>query len=227
MSSKLTLGYWNIRGLAQPIRLLMEYAGLLWEDKFYVQAGADAPVPFDKSEWFDVKPTLGLRFPNLPYLIDGDLKITQSQAILRYVAKKKPELQLLGTDASSAALCDEVIFECMDAKSRMTGLMYRVGRDSSFIENELPTVLKSFEDSLISDLWFAGDALTCADFIVWEYLDCAVLYTGQVDYLSVNNYPKLASFKTRFEAIPSIRAYLDSERFTIISGINNQHAKFR
>ena len=32
--------------------------------------------------------TLGLEFPNLPYWIEGDLKLTQSVAILRHVARK-------------------------------------------------------------------------------------------------------------------------------------------
>ena len=42
----------------------------------------DAP-DFDKSCWFDVKFTLGLEFPNLPYLMDGNIKITQTIAILQ------------------------------------------------------------------------------------------------------------------------------------------------
>ena len=36
----------------------------------------------------DVKYTLDLSFPNLPYYMDGDFKVTQSNAILRYIARK-------------------------------------------------------------------------------------------------------------------------------------------
>ena len=32
---------------------------------------------FDKSCWFDNKFSLGFDFPNLPYFIDGDIKLTQ------------------------------------------------------------------------------------------------------------------------------------------------------
>ena len=32
---KLTLGYWGLRGRAQPIRFLLEYVGLPYEDKKY------------------------------------------------------------------------------------------------------------------------------------------------------------------------------------------------
>lgn len=41
---------------------------------------------------------LGLDFPNLPYFIDGDYKITETLAIHAYIAEKwNPEL--LGKDA--------------------------------------------------------------------------------------------------------------------------------
>ena len=47
------------------------------------------PAPdYDKTCWFGIKHSLGLDFPNLPYYVDGDLKITQSNAILRYIARK-------------------------------------------------------------------------------------------------------------------------------------------
>ena len=51
---------------------------------------------FSRDAWLDVKPTLGLAFPNLPYLIDGDHSMTETAAIHKYLADKfKPEL--LGT----------------------------------------------------------------------------------------------------------------------------------
>ena len=47
---------------------MLEYTETKFEDK-YVSCG---PAPtFDKSCWFDVKNSLGLDFPNLPYFIDG------------------------------------------------------------------------------------------------------------------------------------------------------------
>ena len=40
---------------------------------------------FDLSSWRDVKFTLGLEFPNLPYLMDGDVKLTQTIPIMQLV----------------------------------------------------------------------------------------------------------------------------------------------
>ncbi|MED6272480.1 Glutathione S-transferase Mu 1, partial [Characodon lateralis] len=79
------LAYWDVRGFVGHIRLMLEYTKSDYKEKFYVVG--DAPG-FDKSCWFNEKFKLGLDFPNLPYLIDGDKKVTQSMAILRYIARK-------------------------------------------------------------------------------------------------------------------------------------------
>ncbi|XP_032707086.1 glutathione S-transferase Mu 2-like, partial [Lontra canadensis] len=71
--------------LAQAIRLLLEYTDSPYEEKKYTMG--DAP-DYDRSQWLNEKFKLGLDFPNLPYLIDGTHKITQSNAILRYIARK-------------------------------------------------------------------------------------------------------------------------------------------
>jgi glutathione S-transferase len=39
---------------------------------------------------------LGLIFPNLPYVIDGDFKLTESKAIHLYIIKKSGKTDLLG-----------------------------------------------------------------------------------------------------------------------------------
>ena len=92
-SEKPTLGYWKIRGLASQIRYEMVYLGVDYSVDQYEQG--EAP-DFDRSAWLNVKSTLGLPFPNLPYLIDGDLKLTETNAIMKYIASKYgPEL--LGT----------------------------------------------------------------------------------------------------------------------------------
>ena len=83
----MTLAYWAIRGLAQPIRLLLEHVGADYEDKRFEQG----PAPdFDKSCWYQVKEqVLGdYPFPNLPYLIDGTTVVTQSNAIIRHIARQ-------------------------------------------------------------------------------------------------------------------------------------------
>ena len=72
---KITIGYWKIRGLAQQILYQLAYLGVDYDVKYY-ECG-DGPE-FDRSCWFDVKPTLGYDFPNLPYMQDGETKISET-----------------------------------------------------------------------------------------------------------------------------------------------------
>ena len=77
-----TLGYWDIQGLGQPLRMILAYLDIKHEDIVYDNTTL-------RTTWVtDIKPNLGLDFPNVPYYKDGDLKITQSLAIIRYIGKK-------------------------------------------------------------------------------------------------------------------------------------------
>jgi len=120
------LAYWDIRGLAQPIRMLLAYTETKYEDKYYVCG----PAPtFDKSCWFDIKYSLGLDFPNLPYYVDGDIKITQSNAILRYIGRKN---NLLGTNETERIRVDMMENEIGDFRSAFVSLCYNPNFVSSW-----------------------------------------------------------------------------------------------
>ena len=72
------LGYWNYPGRAQHIRLLLAYSRIPFTEKVYDTANPD--------EWYQQdKKMMGMDFPNLPYLIDGDYKISESQNIINYI----------------------------------------------------------------------------------------------------------------------------------------------
>ena len=91
--SRPVVGYWKIRGLASTIRYLMHYAEVDFEDVMY----EFSPAPeWSRDSWLSVKPTLGFDFPNLPYFIDGDFKLTESAAIFKYICHKWAK-ELLGT----------------------------------------------------------------------------------------------------------------------------------
>ena len=73
-------------------RYLLAYAGVDFEDKRYDVTSADGVAEWMKRD----KQSLGFDFPNLPYIIDGDFKLTESKAVSTYICDKwAPEL--LGT----------------------------------------------------------------------------------------------------------------------------------
>lgn len=63
---------------------------------------------------------MGIIFPNLPYIVDGDLKISESDVLPRYVIKKSGKKELLGKNPRDMALVDNVIYLVMDLWNPIT-----------------------------------------------------------------------------------------------------------
>ena len=97
--AKPTLGYWAIRGLASQIRYQMVYLGVDYAEDTFEQGG---PPDFDRSKWLLQKDNLGLTFPNLPYFIDGETRLTDVGAIMKFIANKYGP-HLLGTSPAQIA----------------------------------------------------------------------------------------------------------------------------
>mgnify|MGYP001332628412 CR=1 FL=1 len=115
MTDKVVLGYWGIRGLAQVSRLLLAYTGAVWEDVKYTQ----------REQWFEKdKKELGFAFPNIPYLIDGDFKLTESKAVNLYIIKRSGKTELLGKDLKDEALVECVLGVLQDIKTPFSPLFW-------------------------------------------------------------------------------------------------------
>ncbi|KAL5250186.1 hypothetical protein ACHWQZ_G016046 [Mnemiopsis leidyi] len=167
--SYMKLGYWKIRGLGEPIRLLLAFAQADYEEVAY-ECG-DAPE-FDKSCWLDVKFNLGLEFPNLPYLIDGDVKLTQTVAIMHYLSNK---YGLAPKELEVHAQCDMLDHVALDLTMMGVRVFYQpkeqfeAGRAG--LVTSVKGVLKQFSSFLGSKPYFAGDSITGTDFLLFETID--------------------------------------------------------
>lgn len=212
------LGYWAIRGLAQPIRLLLNYVGEEFVDNRYLQG--DGPQ-YSRAEWEKVKFTLGLDFPNLPYYIDGDLKLTQSNTILRHLARK---YNLYGDTEKEKAHVDLMLDIIMDLRNAFVRLCYGNELNDSirgqYIEQTKPT-LESLEKYLGNKKFFVGDKVTVCDFHIYEMLDQHRLFEPKL----LEDRPKLSAYLERFRELPDIKKYLESEK-CLVRPINNKTAKF-
>lgn len=126
LGAKPLLGYWALRGLGEPIRSLHAYLGVELEERAYgkpfmpkgnvtmAQKGADLAE-------------LGLALPNLPYYVDGGLKLTETAAILRYVCEKHSPglLQVPGLPPlEGRALHDQVFTFLLCANNAVRAYQY-------------------------------------------------------------------------------------------------------
>jgi glutathione S-transferase len=78
-----TLGYWKIRGLAAAVRMMYYYKAAPFKEVAYGEDAAET--------WFGGdKPVLAAKnsLINLPYIIDGDVVVTQSNSCLLYLGQK-------------------------------------------------------------------------------------------------------------------------------------------
>ncbi|XP_075189837.1 glutathione S-transferase Mu 2-like [Anomaloglossus baeobatrachus] len=210
-------GYWDIRGLAHAIRLLLEYTETPYEDKLYVTG--DAP-DYDKSQWLNEKEKLGLDFPNLPYLIDGDVKLTQSNTILRYIARKHGVCADTESEQNIESMIEN---EAMDFRLRLASITYNPQFEElkgPYLE-KLPTVLARYSQFLGERPWFLGDKITFVDFLMYDVLD----QHNILDPTCLQKFKNLQNFHARFEALPAIAAYMKTPRF-IRNRINNRMASW-
>ena len=199
--SNLTLGYWNIRGLAESIRLLLHYLEIEYKEVLY----DFGPAPdFKGDSWFNVKYTLGLDYPNIPYLIDGDFKMTESNAILRYICEKyKPEL--LGETLKERAFVNMAVGVLGDLNSAKGQLMYG-GKDcpgNEQFKNTVKNKLSDLNNLLGKNKFLAGEKITYADFLLDEIAESINDLLEPI----FDEYPNLKKHFDTICEIPSIKKY--------------------
>ena len=179
----------------------------------------------ENSAWFDTKPLLkdaGLHFANLPYLVDGDIQITQSLACLRHIARKH---DLLGKTEAEMATVDMLLDQAMDLRNAIVKVAYS-GKDfdaqrEAFVA-KLPQMLDAFSRQLGDNAWFAGGAApTAPDFFLYEHIEqCMTLEETKACVLAHKN---IAEFLERFEAQDWMVRYRRKDAF-LVKPINNTFA---
>ncbi|KAF8777980.1 glutathione S-transferase Mu 1-like [Argiope bruennichi] len=194
------LGYWDLRGLAEPIRFLLHYKKVDFEDKRYA---------FDTDGWQKDKFNLGLDFPNLPYYIDGDTKLTQSTAILRYVARK---YGLDGKDDDQKLRVSIAEQQIVDLRWGLILLVirsdYNDNAKAEFVK-KIPDMLKLWENFIGDQKYLTGDDITYVDFMAYDTFDFYRLFHAE----ALDEFPKLRAFQNRIKSLPELQEYLSSSTY--------------
>lgn len=193
------LGYWAVRGVAQVSRHLLAYTATPFENVLYVA----------REKWFEEdKNKLGFDFPNLPYLIDGDFKLTESSAINHYIINRSGKTELLGKDAHDRAEVNKLLSVFNDASKDIRALTWN--KDYETVKGAVLEKVKGKLDGLQHYLgqkdWFLG-YLTYVDFVIAEGS-----YTFEAIY--PNEYKKysfLGRIRRHFNHLPQIKAYYAKE----------------
>ena len=135
-----------------------------------------------------------MNFPNLPYLIDGDFKMSESSAIPRYIINKSDKKDLLGKNIQDQARVDEILGVIEDARKPVSPLFWDKEWESKKAD-AWQKALPKFEllNKFIGEKDYLLGYLTLADFKIAEasyYFE--KLYTEHAD-----EFKKLIGIRSR------------------------------
>ena len=233
-NADITLGYWGIRGLAQPIRFMLVAAGVSFSEVRLGlgEDGSQLDQIDENLDWDKLRPTLDMPFPNLPYLIDngGDtpVRLSQSNAILRYLARR---YDFYGDNENERIEIDVLQDEAYDFRNEIIATAYTLGDEYSdvykgFASETLPHYLDKFESYLadrVTRKYFVGSRLSLVDFVLYELFWQMTFMVP--DSISAANRPCLFAFLQSFEQHPEIAGYQQSENY-MVHPINSPWASF-
>lgn len=161
---------------------------------------------------------------NLPYVIDDDMVVTQSNACMMYLGRK---FGLCGANEKELAACEQILCEVMDIRNKTTGMAYGTGD----IEGHLVGVPGSFKkiEAFITQRgtkFSAADTITVGDFHLFEMYEQNQLMAakvGQAGFLA--DCPKIKEIYDAIKAEPKLAGYFASSQYTELPQ-NNKMAKY-
>jgi len=214
------LGYWAIRGLGAPLRMMCEYAGVRYEDKQYTSG--EEWFEKDKPRVLDLNP-----LANLPYVIvNGETCVCQTSACLMFLGER---FGMNGTTMKEKVAVKQLLDEIYDLRNKMVDLAYPFkkvnrtkeeyeGSAESHLNDGCPAAYKKLEAWLVSTntKFFISNQISTPDFHIWEMVDQhEKLAKTHSKPSPVQGFPKLKVFHEAVKAEPKLAAYFASPSYEL------------
>lgn len=221
-----TLVYWDIVGLANPLRMAL----VLGSQEEWRDVRIDATSPRGKDPWFQAKEKLAreMDFPNLPYYVDSKVALSQSDAILRYLGRK---FGLMG-DEGHAHRVDVVIEQVKDEEGALTMHSYRTGPAQLLVwfEHSIGTIIERWAKFFSGRDFVTGAKLSVADLKLYTYIYKLtvvqdILGSKATAAAMAGAGGWLADYMKRVEEVPRLKEYMVSGRY-LRRPLNNPSALF-
>lgn len=200
---KLMFEYFGVHGRAAPMRFILDYCGLWWEEK-----------SMDMADWGNSKPAY--IWGSLPVLhCEDGTKLYQSMAIFRYVGRKykgaKGECLYPGAcNPHQTVEQDKMLTLADNFKSQYVPIVYpgdpgyatRDARLKKFKEEQYPFFLKSMEDSMTrnNSKYLVCDNVTAADL-------CCFVHFGTLIFNQLSETGKANNFGAELCKYPKVEAW--------------------
>jgi len=215
---EIVVGYWAIRGLAAPLRMMCHYRGANMKEVGY-ETG---------DKWFgEDKPALAEKNPlmNLPYVQIGETLVTQSNACMQFLGTR------LGIDRGDPTLNNQLLCEIMDLRNAVIGIVYpfsgvtKDGFKDALVKHLDTAVGKHYPklNSFVKGDYLTGKKPRSADFHLWEMLDQHELMAAEFGQESpLAKYDKLKAIYENIKKLPALEKYFASDAYKL--PVNNPMA---
>ncbi|CAH1100581.1 unnamed protein product [Psylliodes chrysocephalus] len=206
MAAAYKLTYFNVTGLGEPVRLILSYGNIDFED---------IRITFDDN-WPSIKPTLPIPYGQLPIFEHAGKIAHQSLAICRYAAK---QAKLVGSNDWEDLEIDAAADTINDFRLKFVDYYYekdpkvKEPRKATLYKEMLPFYIEKFEKQIEKNNgYFAIGKLTWADLYFVGLLEILNFILGKD---LTDGAPGLRGINEKVRAIPQIKAYLDKRPPTI------------
>lgn len=180
----ITVGYWSIRGLGAPLRMMVMYSGAKLNAVNYDGAPKQlegGKMGWDMERWFvQDKPKLKTENPliNLPYVrVNKGMVVTQTNACFAHVGRA---LKMFGSNKKEAVQCEQLLCEVMDIRNKIVDLSYGGGGNDKESASKVVANAKSSFGKIATWLaakpkgtctFLVGRKASAPDFHLYEMMD--------------------------------------------------------
>ncbi|XP_007484155.1 glutathione S-transferase A4 [Monodelphis domestica] len=197
MAEKPRLYYFNGRGRMESIRWLLAAAGVEFEEVFLET----------REQYLKLLEDGHLLFHQVPLVEMDGMKLTQTRAILSYLAAK---YNLYGKDLKETALINMYVDGTLDLMMSIALISFKPSDQRQeaelVVEKAKSRYFPVFEKILKNhgQDFLVGNKFSWADIQLLE----AILMVEELNATALSKFPLLQAFKTRISNIPTIKKFL-------------------
>ena len=203
----LKLYYWEFKGKSFNIRTLLKYLKVNYQE-----------IILKREEWPPLKQSFidgGFNFPNLPMIDDGGYKLSESKAILSYIAEAYGGGSLAGRNAQDQAFIRQIEGVLDDLFNMLIKCVfspdYKEKLEETGSNEKLLRIVKRFENQFGDGRDFALGYFTIADIIIADSYCLVNHFYKSVGLKNPMERKILYKHATRVANLPGIKEYYASD----------------
>jgi len=205
-----TLTYFDIRGLAELPRLCFAAAGVAFnDDRIPFERKADGSVG---GPWPELKAKMP--FKQVPVLKVGEHIISQSSAIIRYIARTH---KLDGHNSIDQALVDAGFEAMLDIRKTFFTNKSDAAKTATFFETGLAESLQLIAANARSTdehVWYNGHNITYTDVAIYYFLWVLATENDAAVKKAIASAPKVQKIYDAVEKHENVAKYLAARKQT-------------